>query len=238
MIMNLSDKVVLITGGTGEIGKIIGLSLLENGARIIVNYYRNEEKKNISEMYFSKYQGNYFFIKADISDKSEVNKLMIVAEKVFGPIDILINCAAISENSPFLYTDIDIMNKVININLFGTLLTIKYFIKLRLNKKIKIINIGSRRGREGIVYNTCYSCSKSGLIGLTKSVASELRELDISISLIYPPSIPSSINKNSRRNNMEINIFKKQIIYMCSDVFFNKQGAIYQLEGDKYISDT
>lgn len=233
--MQLISKVVLITGGTGELGKVIGLSLLKNGAKIIINYSNDEEKRNCVEKLFSEYPSNYIFIKADITNQRDVHNLMNIAMSRYDKIDILINCAGISENSPFLFTDIDVLKKVIDVNLYGTLLCSRYFIKFGAKKRLKIINIGSSRSQDGIVYNSCYSSSKIALIGFTKSLAKELKKLDISLSLIYPPGIFSSINQSRKDENFEIEVFIKQILYMCSDSFFDKYGKIYQLEREKKI---
>lgn len=91
--MNFKDKVFLITGSTSGIGQGIAKSLLEEGAKVVINYGHDEKKAEETRRLFEKYQDRSLFIKADISKENDVINMYKKIEEKFNRLDGLVNNA-------------------------------------------------------------------------------------------------------------------------------------------------
>ena len=90
-MLNLSGKVVLVTGGSQGLGSVICNQLAVSGAKVILHYNQNEKSaKNLRK----EINGNIEIIKANLNKKSEIKKLISKSIKFYGPISVLVNCAA------------------------------------------------------------------------------------------------------------------------------------------------
>ena len=169
-MINLKNKKAVITGATGGIGFSIIENFYNQGAKII-GTGTNDEKL---EMLKKKFDG-IKLQKFDISKHNEIEKFVdIVCEQLEGCPDILINNAGITKDNLSLRMTHAEWEQVINVNLTSTFLLCKFFLKKMIkNKSGKIINITSVVGHTGNVGQANYAASKSGIIGMSKSLALE-----------------------------------------------------------------
>ena len=200
----LTNKVILVTGGSRGIGKDIVITLAMMGYDVILNYNKSEEQAlNIQKELLN--QGKKIEIfKADVSKIEEVKKLIDFCIKKFNKIDVLINNAGISQTK--LFTDIseNDWNNMLQTNLTSAFYTsqetVKYMIK---NKSGCIINISSIWGCVGASCEVHYSVSKAGLDAMTKSLAKELGPSNIRVNSIAPGLIDTDMNKNLSDKDLE-----------------------------------
>jgi 3-oxoacyl-[acyl-carrier protein] reductase len=182
----LENKVALVTGGTRGIGAAICFKLAESGADIVFNGTREEiAGKTINEV--KKLGREVLFVKADVTKREDVVKLVDSAIKKFGKIDILVNNAGITRDALLLRMSEEEWDRVIAVNLKGVFncsqVVVKYMVKARSGV---IINVSSVVGLVGNAGQSNYAASKAGLIGFTKSLAKELASRGIRVNAVAP----------------------------------------------------
>ncbi|MFL2627061.1 MAG: 3-oxoacyl-[acyl-carrier-protein] reductase [Dehalococcoidia bacterium] len=190
-----NKKVVLVTGGARGIGRSIVLNMSKNNYDIIINYNQSavaandlaKEVKNISD---SKIK----VVQADVSNESQVQKMFLEISQEFSGVDVLINNAGITKDALSMRMKIEDWDNVINTNLRGSFLCSQAAIKSMMsNRWGRIINISSVIGIHGNLGQSNYSASKSGLIGLTKSLSKELASRNITVNAIAPGFIKTEM---------------------------------------------
>ena len=189
-MIDLSNKNVILTGATGVIGGEILNSLNKSKANIIATGTNLEKLKTISTKY-----KNVNIKKFDISDHKSIENFVNECNEIFqGKINILINNAGITMDNLSIRMKDEEWNRVININLTSSFLISKNIIKKMLkNKNGKIINITSVVGHTGNVGQANYAASKSGIIGMSKSLALEYGKKNITVNCVSPGFIKSEM---------------------------------------------
>ena len=172
--MKLKNKVALITGGSRGIGRSIAIAFAEEGADVILAARNREQLEEVAEQIRQKGQ-QALPIVCDVSSKQAVQNLFDKVRGSYEHLDILVNNAGVSKRSSFLDYDDETWLEVIRINLFGVYLCTKAFLTMMQKAGAgRIINIASVAGKAPVPFNTAYGASKHGVLGLTKSLASEL----------------------------------------------------------------
>ncbi|MFC1907468.1 SDR family NAD(P)-dependent oxidoreductase [Chloroflexota bacterium] len=183
----LDKKVAVITGSARGIGKQIALTFASEGANIVVSDVRTEEMeataKEIKDL-----GRKVINVKADVSKKEEVKKLIDTTIDNFNKVDILVNNAGITRQASLLEMTEDEWDDVLDVNLKGVFLCTQAAAKYMIEKKYgKIISIASVDGLGGTKLRAAnYAASKAGVIQLTKSYARELGTYGININAIAP----------------------------------------------------
>ena len=173
-------KRALITGATGDIGKAIANRLAQEGWDLLLCANKSEFDTNLSGQW----------LRFDVSNPQEVKRALAN----IGKIDLLVCCAGISEEEKLLIDTTDeAIEKLVSVNLLGTIYTIKYAIK-NLNRGGSIINIASFLGESGCSCEAVYSATKGGIISLTKSLSKELSAFDLRVNSISPGYIDTKMN--------------------------------------------
>lgn len=190
-------KTVLITGASKGIGRSMAREFAQEGYNVVINYCnsKNEAEKLEKELTDKGYSVKA--IKADVSNYSEVLKMLEKTNNIFGTIDILINNAGIAQQK--LFTDItdEDFDNMVNINLKGVFNCTKAVLRDMINKKYgKIINISSMWGVVGASCEVHYSAVKAGVIGMTKALAKEVGPSGINVNCIAPGVINTQMNSN------------------------------------------
>jgi Dehydrogenases with different specificities (related to short-chain alcohol dehydrogenases) len=193
-IMRLKDKVALVTGGSRGIGAEIVKTFSKEGATVYLNYNNNESKaRSISEIY-----NNVKLIKADVSQREQVSKMIEYIKEDIGFLDILVNNAGIMLNMPILEYDEAKVRKMFDVNLFGTIYTTIESAKI-MREGSSIINIASNAGIGTSFMNTTYySLTKAAVINFTKRVALELANIKIRCNAIAPGWIETDLTIGAR----------------------------------------
>lgn len=192
--MSLSGQVALVTGGGRGIGRAISLRLASDGAVIGVNYAQNSEaaEKVVAEIQTrgGKAQALHF----DVADEERVDAVMKEFIAEFGRLDILVNNAGIAKDGLILRTKKEDWQRTIEVNLSGAFYCSKAAAKAMVRAKSgRIINISSVIGEMGNAGQVAYSASKSGIFGLTKSLARELGSRGITVNAVTPGFIATEM---------------------------------------------
>ena len=189
-MINLKNKKTVITGATGGIGNSILEKFYNQGAKIF-GTGTNKEKLEALQKNFN----GTILHKFDISKHEEIEKFVdLVCDQLGGCPEILINNAGITKDNLSLRMSHMEWKEVIDINLTSTFLLCKFFLKKMIkNKSGKIINITSIVGHTGNVGQANYAASKSGIIGMSKSLALEYAKKNININCISPGFIKTNM---------------------------------------------
>ena len=189
-MIDLKNLNIILTGATGVIGSSILEKLSSLNAKVIATGTNLEKLNKIQNEY-----KNVKIKKFDISEHSLIEEFIDECNEFFNnKIDVLINNAGITSDNLTIRMKDDEWNKVININLTSTFLLSKNTIKKMLkNKNGKVINITSIVGHTGNIGQANYAASKSGLIGMSKSLALEYGKKNIKINCISPGFIKSEM---------------------------------------------
>lgn len=196
IVMKLSGKVVLITGGTRGIGKGIALEVARAGGILILNYISNDEKamETLEEI---KAMGGFCLLKkGDISDFNTAKRIIDEVINEAGKIDILINNAAVSRIGLFMDTKEEDFNEIIDTNLKSVFNMCNGVMNHMISRKQgNIINISSVWGEIGASCEVLYSASKGAVNSFTKALSKEVAPSNIRVNAIAPGVIDTEMNK-------------------------------------------
>ncbi|HEX7715611.1 MAG TPA: 3-oxoacyl-[acyl-carrier-protein] reductase [Bacillota bacterium] len=202
--MRLAREVALITGGARGIGKAIALTLVAEGASVVLSDVNDEVHQTAAEIRES--GGQAASIVGNVTKLEDCEAMVDEALKTFGKLDILVNNAGITRDNLLLkMTEAD-WDAVLDINLKGTFLCTKAAIKPMIKQRSgKIINIASVIGIMGNAGQANYAASKGGIISFTKTMARELGKRNIRVNAIAPGFIASKMTEvlsEEARNNL------------------------------------
>ena len=191
-MINFKNKKILVTGASGGIGREIVKKFVSLDGTVVASG-TNLERLDLLKKDFP----NVNVIKFDISEHSKIEEFIDNVFTQLSGLDILINNAGTNIDNLSLRMKDEEWNKVIDINLTSTFLLSKYAIKKMLkNKYGRIVNISSVVGHTGNVGQANYAASKSGIIGMTKSLAIEYAKKNITLNCVSPGFIQSKMTDN------------------------------------------
>ncbi|MDO4903021.1 MAG: 3-oxoacyl-[acyl-carrier-protein] reductase [Limosilactobacillus sp.] len=202
--MDLTNKVVFVTGSTRGIGAATAKAFLKAGSRVILNGRRELTDEQKSD--FDSFGGEYVYLQGDMANPEDIEELATKAWDAFGQIDILVNNAGITRDKLFIGMKQDDFDDVIAVNLRGPFMLSKALLKKMYKKRTgSIINLASVVGLHGNAGQANYAASKGGVIGLTKTIAREGALRGIRCNAIAPGMIASDMtDKLSDRVKEEI----------------------------------
>ena len=193
MRFDLSHKTAIVTGASQGIGKTIAIEMAKSGA-IVFCLARNKEALDATIKKITENGGKATAFSCDISNNDDFKSIILNIVKENGSIDIPVNNAGITKDNLLMRMSDDQWDDVININLKGSFTCTRSVIKFMMKKKFgRIINITSIVGITGNAGQANYAASKSGLIGLTKSIAKEVASRGITANCVAPGWIETSM---------------------------------------------
>lgn len=187
----LDGKVAIITGAAMGMGKATAMLFAEAGAKVVVADM-NEEKGQEVVREIQDANGEAIFVKVDISDAGQVKTMIDETVRTYGKLDVAINNAALTpDDKPVAEFDESYWDKLIDIDLKGTALCMKYEIQqfLKQGNGGSIVNISSVSGFRPQPNNIAYVAAKHGVVGMTKVAAMEYGDKNIRVNSVAPGAI-------------------------------------------------
>jgi len=195
-VLDLTNKVVLITGASRGIGRETALQMAEAGARLGLNYHRSETEMRslVAEIGDERCMS----VRADIGDPVETEAMIDAVVRRFGRLDVLVNNAAIFDLNRFEGDDYEAWQrgweKTFRINVFGAANAAYLAMRvMRANGGGKIINVSSRAAFRGETEFADYGASKAALVNLTRSIARACAKDNIVASCVAPGFIETEM---------------------------------------------
>ncbi len=180
----LQGKVAVITGAASGIGAETARSFVANGARVVVADFQEEAGKKVAAQLGEAAR----FIRCDVTKEADVQAAVDLAVSAFGQLDVMVNNAGIvGAVGPIATTSAQAWDATIDVLLRGVFLGMKHAARVMAPRKRGVIlSIASTAGVVGGLGPHAYTAAKHGVVGLTKSVASELAPLGIRVNAVAP----------------------------------------------------
>ena len=211
-MIDFKNKYILITGASGGIGNELVKKFVSLGGNVLGTGTKTEKLDALKKKY-----PNIKVKKFDVIDHSRIEEFIDNVALELGGLDILINNAGKNMDNLSLRMKDEEWKKVIDINLTSTFLLAKSAIKKMVKNKFgRIINITSIVGHTGNLGQANYSASKSGIVGMSKSLAIEYAKKNITINCVSPGFIQS---------DMTMNIAEKVKLYLTSRIPMGRLGT-------------
>ncbi|MBE9464227.1 SDR family NAD(P)-dependent oxidoreductase [Dyadobacter subterraneus] len=193
---DLKDKVVIITGGSRGLGLAIARELASKGAKLALCARTASQLEN-ARLELEELGAEVITIRMDVSNQTEVQRMIKAVYEHYGQLDVLINNAGIIMVGPENVMEIQDYKKVMDTNLWSALYTIKASLPIFLQKgEGRIVNIASIGGKVAVPHLLPYSVSKFALVGLSEGLNAELKKDNIHVTTV----IPNLMQTGSPRN--------------------------------------
>ncbi|MFC1563822.1 3-oxoacyl-[acyl-carrier-protein] reductase [candidate division KSB1 bacterium] len=243
-LLNLDNKVALVTGGSQGIGRSIAFVLAEAGAAVaITDIDKDNGEKTVKEI--AAQGGTARFYHGSVTDGGSVDEMVSSIVKDLGSIDVLVNNAGITKDGLIMRMKDDQWDDVISINLKGAFNCLRAVTKYMMKQRYgSIINMSSVIGVMGNAGQANYAASKAGLIGLTKSAAKEFASRNIRVNAIAPGFIRTRMTEllaeDVKQSYMDSIPLKrlgepedvaKLILFLASDAGSYITGQVINIDG-------
>lgn len=190
----LAGKIALVTGGSRGLGRGIAEGFATEGAKVVVNYLKDEKSANAVVETIKKNGSDAIAVRADIGEVADVTGMIDAAVNKFGQIDILVNNAGMLNSFKLADMPVETWDTMIKVHLRGLFLCTRFVIPHMLKRKSgKIINMSGTFGVTGGAEFTHMSAAKAGMIGFTRALAREVGHDGINVNCIAPAIIRTDL---------------------------------------------
>lgn len=181
----MKDKVVIITGGSSGIGRALAVAFARLGSKIVITG-RNQEHLDEVNAELNALKAENLCLKLDVAREQDHKQLVKETIRVFGKIDILINNAGISMRALFEEIQLEVFEKVMDINFRGALYATKYCLPHILESKGSIVGVSSINGYRGTPARTAYTASKYAMNGFFEALRTEVMHRGVHVLVACP----------------------------------------------------
>ncbi|MCH5157092.1 MAG: SDR family oxidoreductase [Clostridiales bacterium] len=190
-------KIALITGGARGIGAETVKKFVQHQYTVIVNYHSSRVQAEELKQTLVANGGDVHLYCADVSDPRQVKEMFEWVAKYFKKLDVLVNNAGVSLTKQLQDVTVQEFDNVMNTNARSAFLCCQHALPL-LTRSVRtsIVNVSSIWGVEGASCESVYSMSKFAIVGLTKSLAEELKPANITVNCVCPPIVMTDMCKH------------------------------------------
>ena len=241
----LAGRVALVTGAGRNIGRSMALELAAGGAAVVVNVRSNLQQGESVAKEIEARGGQAIAVAADVADAAAVDKMVAKAVERFGRLDFLVNNAAVrgeQKLDQMTYAD---WRKVLDSILDGTFHCVKAALPhLRKSRGGAIVNIGGLSGHTGAKDRVHVVTAKSGLVGMTRALAYEFADAEVTVNLVVPGLVGTPRSKEPHHHGLHHTLFGKPgstddiagiVRFLCGPGARYINGQTIHLSGGAYF---
>ncbi len=242
--MSFKDKIAIVTGGTGALGRVIVNKFAEEGMKVYVPVRSINEFNKIFDDSQSTETGEFkgllkrYALPCDAANEAEVKEFCDNVVKQDKRIDFLVNTVGgYHPKRMILDTDTELLDKQLKLNFYTTFFFTKYTVPyMKVNNYGRVVSIGAKPAIETTGGKFAYSFSKAGVVNLMQTLAVELKDFNITFNTI----IPSIIDTPANRESMQKQDFSKWVtpdeiaekcLYLFGDVAGSNKDNVIKMYG-------
>lgn len=192
----MKNKVVIVTGASSGIGEACAIEFAKRGANVVIAARSIDKLKTVADA-IKKIGVEVLAVKCDVSVKTDCENLINESLKKFDRIDVLINNAGISMRAIFNDMELDVLERVMNINFYGAVYCTKYALPHILKNKGSVVGVSSIAGYLGLPARTGYSASKYAMQGFFDALRTENLKTGLHVMVACPGFTASNIRNTA-----------------------------------------
>jgi NAD(P)-dependent dehydrogenase (short-subunit alcohol dehydrogenase family) len=236
--MTFKDKVALIAGGTGGLGRAVSQAFLAAGAKVIVTYRKKQELDDLRKI--TGVDGsNLVGSDVDVTDQVAVQKFISTVASENGRVDFLVNTVGAYAGGVKLWeTDPDVFDQQLKLNLIAGYVLCRAVVPLMLKQgSSAIVNVASKAAVDHAAGAAAYAASKAAAVAMMDSLAADLKGSGVRVNSILPSIIDTQANRNAMPGADFAKWPKPEdiarvILFLCSDDARVIHGAAIPVYGD------
>lgn len=233
--MSLSNRVAIITGGTGNLGRAVVPAFLGAGATVVVPY-RTDASINKLREHVGDEGTRLHDQHVDVTDEAAVARLVDAVLAEHGRIDFLLNLVGGYEGGKFLETDLDQWDRLFRLNVRPTLVCTRAVLPhLVAQGSGRVITVGARTALEPPSGSTAYAAAKAAVVSMTQAIAREVRTTGVTVNCVVPSTLDTEENRRSMKGDPSRWVRPEQVaalmLYLCSDAAAAINGAVIPVYG-------
>jgi NAD(P)-dependent dehydrogenase (short-subunit alcohol dehydrogenase family) len=245
-LLDLTNKTAVVIGGTSGIGSVLGRGLAEAGANVVPTGRRIREAAKAAKAVEALGRKS-LVVATEVTSTASIEKLFEAVLAAFGSVQILVNCAGITERKPTVDLPEEDWARILDTNLTGTFRACKIFGRHMIEQRYgRIINVASLASFVGFHEVAAYAASKGGVASLTKSLAIEWAPYGVCVNAIAPgvfltPLNDALLNGTERGNELLLRTPMKRFgrldelvgaaIFLASDAASFVSGLVLAVDG-------
>lgn len=250
-MINLSGKVVLISGGSRGIGAAVAKMMASAGATVALMYSTRKQDALRTAHEIAYAGGDSLIIRADVSRSGDVRRAVKTVLDHYGKIDVLVNNAGVWKRGVMGSMTEKQWDETLDVNLKGTFLLCNAVVPvMKKQRGGKIINIASTAGQRGEPFYSHYAASKGGMIAFTKAIAAELAPNKIIVNCVSPGWVDTDMTSHIFANQKKLSEINKiiprgrvaspeeiagPVLFLASDLANHMVGSIVNVNGGSVL---
>jgi 3-oxoacyl-[acyl-carrier protein] reductase len=181
----VTERVAIVTGGSGGIGRTVAERLATDGMKVLVHYAGSRARAEETVQAITAAGGTATAVRADVADEAEVTAMFDTAEELYGGVDVVVHTAGVMLLSPLVDQDLDVLDRMHRTNIRGTFVVDQQAAR-RLRRGGALVNFSSSVVKIGLTGYTAYAATKGAVDAITLILARELRGRDITVNAVAP----------------------------------------------------